>query len=658
MKKIEYPEIDFWNKKVGQLEFINSSDFRKERLLSILGVSSSPLAKDFGITDREEILRRQRLFKFFLKNPEVADMISGINLRSMDIPREGQDFLDYFRPERKHNPFWQMVEDFVEKVASCPKAPWEITALGKFLKTTKDSLETEEKEMVAEVSREIIKATYIEGMITYGFVFREDGIKLNNKNEAKVFGFKKYAYGLSNKVKEPKLLKWASENRILRSLRLGGIAEKIFNWRVKKKDELRHSNLIVEHLPESIELAIKAFIENNMRKVSQPGEIHYSGNIQIYFRYSDDGLQIQLIDANIKLERDNIRIAKLYLADKHFPGYSYRKIKQIRKGDAALNDSIEQSLTNTAKANFLALFNHRAMYGICNKLVTIADDQPYMPNVNNEFSWYSVSYLLGKSSINDSCTRIIEYRNYLRNKLEIISQIVEISTTLRLKSQKWGKGLSFPDILGETDHLIMLKNLNPIHLIGENNNEKTLTASDLVPINYLPALNGNMFVFTGQNAGGKSAAEEAIVNAIYMAQSGLPVFAEAFSLNIKNKIGMVFLERGHGSTCELLLRKTKAILESIEGASKNGVVLVLDEIGTGTQELDGFAYGKRLLKKLSDSHCSVISSTQITELACYAKKNLGAFCFNFNSEHQIKPGIGTGGINKLMVEIGIETMLN
>lgn len=67
-----------------------------------------------------------------------------------------------------------------------------------------------------------------------------------------------------------------------------------------------------------------------------------------------------------------------------------------------------------------------------------------------------------------------------------------------------------------------------------------------------------------------------------MAQSGLLVFGTDFRLNPKSKIGMVFLERGSGSTLELLLRKSKDILEARNGEG-NGTIFVLDELGTGTQ---------------------------------------------------------------------------
>ena len=142
-----------------------------------------------------------------------------------------------------------------------------------------------------------------------------------------------------------------------------------------------------------------------------------------------------------------------------------------------------------------------------------------------------------------------------------------------------------------------------------------------------------------------------------MAQSGLSIFGIDFTLNVKTRIGMSFLERGGGSTLQLLLRKSKEILKSLDGTGQNGTLLVVDEVGTGTQELDGLAFGELFLAKLAKSGCSVIFSTQITNLAKYAERNLNAECFTFDLSHRISPGIGSGGIETLIDQMKMKKLL-
>ena len=112
----------------------------------------------------------------------------------------------------------------------------------------------------------------------------------------------------------------------------------------------------------------------------------------------------------------------------------------------------------------------------------------------------------------------------------------------------------------------------------------------------------------------------AVVTNIFLAQSGLPVFGQGFRLNVKDVLGMMFIERGSGSTCELLLDKIVKILKEIKHVHNSKVVLVLDEVGTGTQEMDGYKLGQDVLSKLSELGVSVLFSTQIMALAEFAKK--------------------------------------
>jgi len=258
---------------------------------------------------------------------------------------------------------------------------------------------------------------------------------------------------------------------------------------------------------------------------------------------------------------------------------------------------------------------------------------------------------------------------------DCLSKLIDIGKLAQsfIASAK-GLGLpySFPDILPSEDHSLAFGQLYPIHLIGQpclensggNGGElgsakrsmKYIGPQDLVPIISL-SVSGDIIVFTGQNAGGKSTTMQAIIEAIYLAQSGLPIFGSGFQLNVKRVIGAVFLERGEGSTFQLLLEKHKALLEELKKCSSSDIVLFIDELGTGTQESGGYEYGKRLLQTLNKHGSSVVFATQILELAKFAQTKLGAQCVNFSLDHTIRPGIGKGGHKELMEKVGIDKLL-
>ena len=128
-------------------------------------------------------------------------------------------------------------------------------------------------------------------------------------------------------------------------------------------------------------------------------------------------------------------------------------------------------------------------------------------------------------------------------------------------------------------------------------------------------------------------------------------------MNVKDVLGMMFIERGSGSTCELLLDKIVKILKEIKHVHNSKVVLVLDEVGTGTQEMDGYKLGQDVLSKLSELGVSVLFSTQIMALAEFAKNDLGAQCFKVDEKHNLSPGIGRGGMDSLRRRKGLDKLL-
>ena len=221
--------------------------------------------------------------------------------------------------------------------------------------------------------------------------------------------------------------------------------------------------------------------------------------------------------------------------------------------------------------------------------------------------------------------------------------------------EKMENGAAVPGYFKRRKSLVSFDMLYPVHLLRNSEGKKIDKKNELVPITELPAINGQIISFTGQNAGGKSTTMEALIAAIYLAQSGLPVFGSKLSLNVKKIIGMVFLERGSRSTLQLLLEKYKSLLVSLDKCDRNGIVLFLDQVGTGTQEVGGLGFAKSYCKNFGRRECSVVFCTRITDWRKMQKTSSNAECFQFNLQHQISRGIGLGGIDKLMKKIGLDS---
>lgn len=651
LNQIQYPGINFWDKKAEKISFINREDFREKKLLRLLGVASSELENSFGVVDRKEILKRQRLIKFFVKHPKALNFLIHEGSRAVSLPTSGQAFLDYFNPKIRHNSFWVIVRRFVSMVSCYKTIPPEIKSFVSFLKKIASFLEKEEKQMAKGIIRRASKAAYLEGAITFSIdIGRYTGICFDKeKNYSEVYGYKLYSQELSSLKRYEDITTWLSK-KFWRKIGVFRLINLILKARIKQANKKLYSPLQIMELPECILEEIRNFLENNLRAVLFPRSEkgHSEIDLQIFFRYSEDGLRIRVLGISTK-ESDKKEDQKTYISflKQEFSGYSRKMIKKMAKKNKTFNEQAEQADKK--------VYNYQLLGAMRDEFPDLFRDSMQLIHssiTDNRFKWHSIANLYAHSDFSETYSKSSDFRNYFGSTMKSLQLIAELANSLLNKSKAWKMPLCFPVILDDHNHLVSFESLEPIHLFSEEEKE------ELVTIKSLPALNGQLIGLTGQNKGGKSTTEEAIVNAIYLAQSGLPVFGKKFALNVKNKIGMVFLERGSGSTLEMLLRKTKRILEQLDGSKRNGTVLILDEVGTGTQEIDGFSYGKKLLEKLSKSFCSIIFSTQIIDLAKYAQDKLGAECFNFDLKHRIRPGIGRGGIEKLMSEIGIEELLN
>ncbi|OGZ27608.1 MAG: hypothetical protein A2365_01940 [Candidatus Nealsonbacteria bacterium RIFOXYB1_FULL_40_15] len=641
--QLRFPEIVLWDKdkRTPKITFINPSDFRRESLLEVLGLATSPLAESFGVIDREEVMRRQRIAKFIFDNPAMASFFMGTEF-PFSVPTEGQVFLDYYNPRKEHNPFWRVMGVFAEILPSCQNVPPELESLAEFLSQTRPEMEKAETEMAREIGERLQRATYFEGVASFKLSDSNGGLSLDRKKTV-FYGFRRYSYTLSRILRE---VDSPFENCVLS--KLAEICQAVISW---INGRIFYAPLRIRQMPYPALNDICFFLKKQVGEcLGEFYDYRRPVTLKVLFRYSDQGLQAQLV--GIDREDESGRSEKKEAENRigrGFSGYSTMDRFRISRTNRMVLNRISGSEEQLFLARVLAKIREVAPE-IVKSFVPVES-----PITDLKYRWDCVPVLCSHE-FRDVYERTCLYHEYFGYHFQIFREIAEAIQALKDRSRKWRKPLCFPTILEDGNHLVSFDSLVPVHLVGQSEDPKKRVK--LVPINSLPKLNGQMIGLTGQNAGGKSTTMETIVNAVYLAQSGLPVFGKDVSLNVKTRVGMSFLERGSGSTLQLLLAKSKAILEVLDGKEQSGTLLVVDEVGTGTQEVDGLDFGKVFLGKLSGSGCSVIFSTQIIDLAKHAQERLGAQCFTFDLDHRISPGVGRGGIEKLMEQIGMKELLS
>lgn len=189
-------------------------------------------------------------------------------------------------------------------------------------------------------------------------------------------------------------------------------------------------------------------------------------------------------------------------------------------------------------------------------------------------------------------------------------------------------------ILGELSFMILkgsfgLNNNYEIATINENNKLELIKAThplipkDVVVSNdfYLGGENSKIIVISGPNAGGKTVALKTVGLLVLMNQCGLPISVSKATLPIFSDI---FVDIGDEQSIALSLSGFSSHMKNvsyiINHLNKNSLV-IMDELGSKTDPLEGEALAKAIIDYLEDSGAMALITTHYLGIKDYAKEN-------------------------------------
>ena len=207
--------------------------------------------------------------------------------------------------------------------------------------------------------------------------------------------------------------------------------------------------------------------------------------------------------------------------------------------------------------------------------------------------------------------------------LKIAEALIELdilnAKTLFAKEYKCTK----PNIL-EREQLKIVEGRHPF-----------ISQESVVPLTFELGKNYDIMLITGPNTGGKTVALKVAGLLTLMALSGMLIPASD-----KTEVGMfsgVYADIGDEQSIEQNLSSfsghLKNVQEILENVNKNSLVL-LDELGSGTDPMEGSAFAMAVIDYLKEKKAKTIVSTHFSEVKAYGYNEEGveSASMEFNAE--------------------------
>jgi len=156
-----------------------------------------------------------------------------------------------------------------------------------------------------------------------------------------------------------------------------------------------------------------------------------------------------------------------------------------------------------------------------------------------------------------------------------------------------------------------------------NGRHPLLNSKECIPLNFAIGNDTKGVIITGPNTGGKTVALKTVGLLQLMAQSGLHVPCEGATLCMTN---IVLCDIGDGQSISENLSTFSAhitnIIEILRHSDMESLIL-LDELGSGTDPAEGMGIAIAILEELRKKGCLFIATTHYPEVKEYAAKTDG-----------------------------------
>jgi DNA mismatch repair protein MutS2 len=187
-------------------------------------------------------------------------------------------------------------------------------------------------------------------------------------------------------------------------------------------------------------------------------------------------------------------------------------------------------------------------------------------------------------------------------QLDLLNSIAKCALSLRME---------IPEIC-DSGVISLVKARHPLLMLALT---KAGLSGEVVPLDVKLGRTDTIMVITGSNAGGKTIAIKTIGLLLLMALSGMPVPADSSSRF--PLADTLLVDIGDEQSIEASLSTFSAHVSNISGIlgkAGPGAVVLIDELGTGTDPDEGAALACAVLKELKTRGAMVFATTHLSEI--------------------------------------------
>ena len=319
--------------------------------------------------------------------------------------------------------------------------------------------------------------------------------------------------------------------------------------------------------------------------------------------------------------------------DEIFDGAS-PALARIRRAMRLANEKVREKLNSMIRSTAYQKYLQEPIITIRNGRFVIPVKQEYrqqVPGLIHDQSSSGATLFIEPSAVVELGN---EYKKLLAEEADEIERILtELTAMLAPYADEIREDLN---IMGQIDLVFakakLSRELNAVMPRLNRNNyvrivrgrHPLIPTDRVVPIDIWIGRDYRSLIITGPNTGGKTVTLKIVGLFALMVQSG--IFVPANEGSEFPVFEHIYADIGDEQSIEQSLSTFSSHMKNIVGildrADENSLVL-LDELGAGTDPIEGAALAMSILEELNDRHCICVSTTHYSEIKAFAMTHEG-----------------------------------